>query len=80
METKQPLAGQIAVVTGAGRGIGAAAAVALGKAGADLVLLSRTRKDLDQVASALSAAGGTARIVVCDVTNAEQARIAQPLP
>ena len=44
--------GKVAVVTGAGRGIGAASAVALAEAGADVVLSSRTADQLEQVAKA----------------------------
>ena len=42
--------GKVAVVTGAGRGIGAASAIALAEAGADVVLSSRTADQLEQVA------------------------------
>ena len=41
---------QVAIVTGAGRGIGAASAIALAEAGADVVLSSRTKEQLDAVA------------------------------
>ncbi len=68
------LDGRTALVTGAGRGIGAAAAVAMSAAGAEVILLSRTRKDLEDVASAISSTGGRAIIVVCDVTNGPQLR------
>ena len=44
------LDGKVAIVTGAGRGIGAATALGLAEAGADVVLASRTREQLDAVA------------------------------
>jgi 7-alpha-hydroxysteroid dehydrogenase len=47
------LDGKIALVTGAGRGIGRATALALAAAGAELVLVSRTRRELDEVADAI---------------------------
>ena len=68
------LDGRIALVTGAGRGIGAEAAVALARAGAEVVLLSRTRADLEQVAQRVHADGGHARVEVGDVTDAAQVR------
>lgn len=49
------LTDQVAVVTGAGRGIGAATAVALAEAGADVVIASRTAAQLDEVAARVSA-------------------------
>ena len=46
---KQNLKNKIALVTGAGKGIGKACAIALAEAGASLIIVSRTKKDLDQV-------------------------------
>ncbi len=55
--------GQVAVVTGAGRGIGAATAVALAEAGADVVLSARTAAQLDEVARQIEAVGRRAYAV-----------------
>jgi 3-oxoacyl-[acyl-carrier protein] reductase len=63
------LAGQVAVVTGAGRGIGAAIAAKLAALGAVTVLCGRTRKLLESTASAISKAGGRAEVLQCDVTD-----------
>ncbi|SFW90339.1 SDR family oxidoreductase [Amycolatopsis australiensis] len=67
------LTGQVAVVTGAGRGIGAATAVALAEAGADVVIASRTESQLDEVASQVSAAGRRAVVVPADLSAPEAA-------
>jgi NAD(P)-dependent dehydrogenase (short-subunit alcohol dehydrogenase family) len=61
------LDGRTALVTGAGRGLGRAAAIALAHAGADVVLVSRTKSDLDEVAAEARAAGVRAQVAVCDV-------------
>lgn len=58
-----------AVVTGGGRGIGAAVARALAEAGASVVVASRTEGDIEQLASQLRAEGHQAWSVVCDVTD-----------
>jgi NAD(P)-dependent dehydrogenase (short-subunit alcohol dehydrogenase family) len=66
------LQGRTAVVTGAGRGLGRAAAVALAEAGAQVVLLGRTAEPLSQTAAAIVAVGGRARSIVTDVTDEQQ--------
>jgi NAD(P)-dependent dehydrogenase (short-subunit alcohol dehydrogenase family) len=58
-----------ALVTGAGRGIGRAAALALARAGHEAVCVARTPADLDAVVGEIEAAGGRARAVVLDVTD-----------
>ena len=64
-----PTTRRVAVVTGAGRGIGAATARALAGAGLDVVLAARTREQIERQRVELSAMGGTARAVVCDVSD-----------
>ena len=68
MDTARPLAGQVAVVTGAGRGIGAAVARKLASLGATSVLCGRTQATLDETARAIFDAGGKAEVIPCDVT------------
>jgi 3-oxoacyl-[acyl-carrier protein] reductase len=63
------LAGQVAVITGAGRGIGAAIAAKLAGLGATVVLCGRTRGPLDSTAGAISKNGGRAEALECDVTD-----------
>jgi NAD(P)-dependent dehydrogenase (short-subunit alcohol dehydrogenase family) len=58
-----------AVITGAGRGIGRALSIGLAEAGADVVLLSRTRADLEETAASIHALGRKAYIVPTDVTS-----------
>ncbi len=60
---------QVAIVTGAGRGIGAATAVALAEAGADVVLSSRTAEQLEAVAKQVEAVGRRAAIVPADLSD-----------
>ena len=61
--------GRVAVVTGAGRGIGAATARALADAGLDVVLAARTREQVERQTAELAARGRRAKAVVCDVTS-----------
>jgi 7-alpha-hydroxysteroid dehydrogenase len=63
------LPGAAAIVTGAGRGIGAATAVALAEAGADLVLAARTEEQLHQVAARVREAGRRVEVVPADLTD-----------
>jgi NAD(P)-dependent dehydrogenase (short-subunit alcohol dehydrogenase family) len=70
----RPLEGQISLVTGAGRGIGRAAAIALSDAGSALVLGARTVDQLEEVAGQVTARGGEALVVPLDVTDPESVR------
>jgi 7-alpha-hydroxysteroid dehydrogenase len=63
--------GQVAIVTGSGRGIGAATAVALAEAGADVLLAARTEEQLRQVAKAVEAAGRRAVVVTGDLSDVD---------
>jgi len=63
------LQGQVAVVTGAGRGIGAAIALKLAALGAHVYLCGRTLSHLEATVSAIRAAGGQAEAMPCDVTS-----------
>lgn len=63
------LAGKVAIVTGASRGIGAAAALALGEAGASVVLAARTTAQAEANARQINAAGGKAAAIACDVSD-----------
>lgn len=63
------LTDHVAVVTGAGRGIGAATAVALAEAGADVVISARTTSQLDAVAERVRAAGRRALVVAADLSD-----------
>ncbi|HEX5614342.1 MAG TPA: SDR family oxidoreductase [Acidimicrobiia bacterium] len=59
---------QVAIVTGAGRGIGAGCARALADAGAHVVCAARTQQQIDETAAHVRARGRDALAVVCDVT------------
>jgi 7-alpha-hydroxysteroid dehydrogenase len=63
------LTDKVAVITGAGRGIGAATAVALAEAGADVVISARTEADLNEVAEQVGRAGRKARVIVADLSD-----------
>jgi NAD(P)-dependent dehydrogenase (short-subunit alcohol dehydrogenase family) len=60
---------RVALVTGAGRGIGRACALALAQAGAEVWLMARTRTEIDEVAGEIRTVGGKAHTAVCDVTD-----------
>jgi 7-alpha-hydroxysteroid dehydrogenase len=64
------IGGRVAIVTGAGLGIGRGIAIGLAEAGADLVLAARTESDLEEVASRVRALGRRALVVPTDVTDA----------
>ncbi|HZQ95659.1 MAG TPA: SDR family NAD(P)-dependent oxidoreductase [Candidatus Sulfotelmatobacter sp.] len=72
METARPLAGQVAVITGAGRGIGAAIARQLAALGAATGLCGRTQSTLTETATSIAESGGKAEVIPCDVTALHQ--------
>lgn len=69
--TDTNLAGRLALVTGASRGIGAATALTLGKAGAHVVLTARTPGGLEEVEDAIHASGGSATIAPLDLSDGD---------
>jgi NAD(P)-dependent dehydrogenase (short-subunit alcohol dehydrogenase family) len=71
MTDSKPLAGKLALVTGASRGIGAAAAQAFAAAGAHVILVARTGSALEQVEERIHEAGGSATIAPLDLTDGE---------
>jgi 3-oxoacyl-[acyl-carrier protein] reductase len=75
-QTNHPLAGQMAVITGGGRGIGAAIARELAQLGASAVLCGRTVSDLESTARIIAEAGGRAEVVPCDVSNLQSVEAA----
>jgi 3-oxoacyl-[acyl-carrier protein] reductase len=68
-ESTSSLNSQVALVTGAGRGIGAAIARRLAALGGTIVLCGRTRSHLQSTADAVSKAGGKSDIIECDLTD-----------
>lgn len=69
--TEKPLSNQIALVTGASRGIGAATAEALAAQGAHVILTARTAKALEEVEERIHASGGTATIAPMDLLDGD---------
>lgn len=63
----QPLAGRIALVTGASRGLGRAASVALAKAGAHVLALARTQGGLEELDDEIRSFGGTCSLITADL-------------
>jgi NAD(P)-dependent dehydrogenase (short-subunit alcohol dehydrogenase family) len=72
MFKKINLKNKVALVTGAGKGLGKACAIALAEAGAKVIIISRTEKDLDQVKKEIKKTKGSSIKIVCDVTNIKQ--------
>lgn len=68
---KFALTDHVAIVTGAGRGLGAATAVALAEAGADVVVSARTPEQLDEVAARIRQAGRRALVVPADLSDTD---------
>ena len=68
MTTKR-LAGRVAIVTGAGRGIGRAIALRYSQEGAAVALAARTRAQIDEAAAEIESAGGRALAIQCDVSS-----------
>ena len=66
---KYNLKGKYALVTGAGKGLGKACAIALAEAGANLIIVSRTKKDLDAVSKIVKKLRVKCKSHVCDITN-----------
>jgi NAD(P)-dependent dehydrogenase (short-subunit alcohol dehydrogenase family) len=71
MTDSKPLAGKLALVTGASRGIGAATAEALAAAGAHVILVARTTAALEEVEERIHQTGGSATIAPLDLTEGE---------
>jgi NAD(P)-dependent dehydrogenase (short-subunit alcohol dehydrogenase family) len=71
-EHDMDMQGRLALVTGAGSGIGKAAAIRLGRAGADVALLSRTREELEAVAGEITDMGRRALVLVADTSSQAQ--------
>ena len=63
------LKNKTAVVSGAGKGLGRACAIALAEAGANLVMISRTKKDLEEVSRVIKRLKSKCKFYVCDITN-----------
>ena len=66
---KYNLKNKVALVSGAGKGLGKACTLALAEAGANLIIISRTKKDLEQVAKEAKKFKSKCKIQVCDITN-----------
>ena len=67
-----PLRDQVAIITGAGSGIGRAVALSLAQAGARVVLAARTKQNLDVAANEVTKSGGSALVIPTDVGNESQ--------
>ena len=72
---KSEVKGKTALVTGAGKGIGKATAIALAEAGADLIILSRTKSDLEKVKKKIIKIKRKCLIYDCDISNFEELKL-----
>ncbi len=79
MSADKPLAGRVALITGASRGIGAAVALAYAKAGAHVALLARTTSGLEAVDDQIKAAGGSATLIPFDLKKIDELEALGPL-
>ena len=68
------LDGKVALVTGAGAGLGAAIAIGLAESGAEVLLVGRTHSNLESTRAEIVARGARGRVIVCDVTNSAAIR------
>ena len=66
------LKNKTAVVTGAGKGLGRACAIALAESGANLIIISRTKEDLDEVSRKIKNLKKKCKSYICDVTNYDE--------
>ena len=66
------LKNKTALVTGAGKGLGRACAIALAEAGANLIIISRTKKDLNEVSKRVKKLRSKCKAYVCDITNYDE--------
>ena len=71
MTDSKPLAGKLALVTGASRGIGAATAEAVAQAGVHVILVARTATALEDIEERIHDAGGSATIAPLELTDGE---------
>ena len=69
MLKKINLKGKTAIVTGAGKGLGKACAIALAEAGAKVIIISRTKSDLEKVDKIIKKTKGSSKSFICDVTD-----------
>ena len=69
---KYNLKNKTAVVSGAGKGLGRACAIALAESGANLIIISRTKKDLNEVTKIIKKFKSKCKSYVCDITNYDQ--------
>lgn len=73
---ERQLENQVVIVTGAGRGLGRSIAISLADEGACVVLVARTRSQLEETAATVRDAGGNALVVAADVTGSDSAQAA----